>query len=107
MGENVLSERSDPIVREFLTMCSGVSRGMAMLNIWWLALFLSVSLLGSAAASHAADEEYDQDGRLVRSVDESGEEVQYRYDEAGRIAEEQHSDGSTIRHEMGEEPSEE
>jgi len=78
---------------------------MLMFRNGWIALFLSVFVLGSAGTSLAADEEYDQDGKLVRSIDEKGEEVEYRYDEEGRVVEEQHSDGTTTRHEIDEEPS--
>jgi len=77
---------------------------MVVLRNGWLALFLSISVLGAAGTSFAADDEYDQDGRLVRSIDEKGEEVEYRYDEEGRVVEEQHGDGTTKRHEIDEEP---
>jgi len=115
LGENAVLERNRMIAGAVRAICHGESRrtvmlrmvrlGMVVLRNGWLALFLSASVLGSAGTSLAADEEYDQDGKLVRSVDEKGEEVEYRYDEEGRVVEEQHSDGTTTRHEIDEEPS--
>jgi YD repeat-containing protein len=77
-----------------------------MLRPWLLALFLSVSLslLGLAPEPLAADEEYDEAGRVVRSVDENGQEARYRYDLEGQLVEVQHGDGTPIRYEVEEEP---
>jgi len=110
LGENALLEGNRLIAGAVRAICHGESRRTVMLRMLmfrngWLALFLSVFVLGSAGTSLAADEEYDQDGKLVRSIDEKGEEVEYRYDEEGRVVEEQHSDGTTTRHEIDEEPS--
>jgi YD repeat-containing protein len=59
-----------------------------------LALASGLIALGSAPMALAEHEEYDEAGRLVRSVDDEGNETLYRYDEEGNLVEKR--DGETV-----------
>ena len=63
---------------------------------WLRALALALPLIASPFATLAVDET-DEAGRVVRSVDEEGNETLYVYDEQGRLVAKHHSDGRVER----------
>jgi len=78
-----------------------------MARIGWLAIAASVSLIGSAVPVLAAEEQQDEAGRVVESVEEDGTVVRYRYDEVGRVVDAQRSEESSADTQEIAEPGEE
>jgi len=63
-----------------------------MSRFWLIPLVTIALLIGPAAPALATEEELDEAGRLVRSVDDDGVVVLYRYDEEGRVVDVQRID---------------